>query len=214
MKGVAAIVLAACTLASPARAQLGRALGDPSAGASTHSETRESIGRELGDPTRLLAEPPEREPAWPGPQVQLAYVFYRVSDGYGGGDTHTAQLEAFIQLPVPEIRLGVLGELGARDYSLGGDDFIARGGLEIGVQLVSMIEPLVPYASLLVSFGGVVGQRFATTVAHAFGGAGLAIGADLRIVRNFHIGVQGSYQRWEMDGAAFDVFMIRLGAGF
>jgi hypothetical protein len=94
------------------------------------------------------------------------------------------------------------------------DDLIVRGGIEVGVQLLGLLDPFVPHAVLLASFGGVVAERFETTVADAFGGAGLGIGGELRAYRNLHLGFQASYQRLEMDGAAYDVFMIRLFAGF
>jgi hypothetical protein len=116
-------------------------------------------------------------------------------------------------MPVPQLRLGVLGELGAREYTLGGDDFLARAGVEIGFQLPELLEPLVPHLSLVVSGGAVVGKRFESTVSYAFGGAGVEIGAALRLVRNLHLTVSFGYHRLEMDGAAFDVFLFRAGLG-
>ena len=222
------LVLACLALAAPADAQLGRALDDPGAPAQRDAdEPREasspsdepSLGRALGDPDRVLereAPPPPRaepEAPWPGPQIQLGYSFYRISDGHGGGDVHAGGAEIFVQLPIPELRVGLLAEVGARDYALGGDDLVVRGALELGFQLAHMLDPFVPHVSLLVSFGGVVAERFESTVAHAFGGAGLALGGELRVARNLHLGAQASYQRLEMDGAAYDVVMIRLFAG-
>ena len=204
IRAFASLVLV-LALAAPAQADLGlgRRLAQPQLEAPPEEPPPEA-------PT---APAPDVERPWPGPQVHLAYSFYRIADGYGGGDVHAGSVEVFLQLPLPELRLGALGEIGSRDYALGGDDLVVRGGVEIGVQLVGWIDPVVPYASLLVSFGGVVGERFDTTVAHAFGGAGLALGAALRIHRNLHLDLHGSYQRLEMDGAAFDVFMLRVALG-
>jgi hypothetical protein len=229
MRGVAifALVFAA---AVPAHAQLGGGLGDPVGERDREEPSRRparperarsripGLGAELGDPAArwtppIHVEPTAPEPPWAGPQVQMAYSFYRVADGYGGGDAHTGGLEVFIQLPLREFRLGALIELGSHDYSLGGDDLIVRGGVEIGVQLLDLLDPFVPHASVLVSVGGIVGTRFDTTVAHAFAGGGLALGGALRIFRNLHAGFEVSYQRLEMDGAGFDVFMLRLALG-
>lgn len=222
------LALALVLLAPPldgsgaASAQLARRLGDPSAAEAPRADRSPraiaGLGHALGDPSGLPPAPPEEpgepERPWPGPQIQLGYSFYRVSDGYGGGDVHAGSVGVFIQLPLPELRVGLLGEVGARDYSLGGDDLIVRGGIEVGVQLLGLLDPFVPHAVVLASFGGVVAERFETTVADAFGGAGLGIGGELRAYRNLHLGFQVSYQRLEMDGAGYDVFMIRLFAGF
>lgn len=189
-----------------------------------------SLGRDLGRPLPRRPEPSPEEAAtpdaateeaetaeperpWAGPQVQLAYGYWNLSDGYGGGDVHEGALEVFLQTPVEELRLGLLAALGGRDYILGGDDLVARGAVEVGFQLTELIDPLVPHLSLVVSFGAVVGNRFDTTVAYAFGGAGFEIGAALRLVRNLHLSAAFSYQRLEMDGAAFDVFMLRAAVG-
>ena len=156
---------------------------------------------------------PEGEEAWAGPQIQLGYSYWKLADAYGGGDVHSAAFEAFVHWPLPELRTGVLAEVGGRDYSLAGDDLVVRGAVELGFQLTRAVEPLVPHISALFSFGAVVGERFETTVAYGFAGGGLELGAALRIVRNFHLAASAAYLRFEMDGAAFDVFMFRVGAG-
>ena len=181
------------------------------------------LGRRLDRPLRRAPEPrepPEEEPdggedegPWPGPQIQVGYSYWKLADGYGGGDTHTAAFEVFVHWPVSELRTGVLGEIGGRHYSLAGDDLLFRGAVEIGFQLTEIIEPLVPHISFVGTAGGLVGERFETTVVHAFGGAGIELGAALRVVRNFHLHASLSYLRLEMDGAAFDVFAFRVGAG-
>lgn len=177
------------------------------------------MGRRLGRPSARAPEPEAPPPAqpdadrWPGPQIQLGYGYLKLADGYGGGDAHLADLSVFVQWPVTELRVALRGQVGARDYSLGGDDLLAVASVEIGYQLTGLLDPLVPHASLVVSFGGLVGERFETTVAHGLGGAGLELGAALRLYRNLHLHAAFGYQRWEMDGAAFDVFTFRVGAG-
>lgn len=188
-------------------------------------ELAPGLGTALDEPTRVLSaradqsleagEPDAGAPTfrWPGPRVQLGWSFYRLADGYGGGDVHAASVEVFVQFPWPELRFGVLGEVGARDYAFGGDDLVARGTLEVGFQYAEKLDPFVPHISALVSAGGVIATRFESTLLHAFGGAGLALGGELRLYKNVHAGVQVSYQRLEMTGAAHDVFMLRLFLG-
>lgn len=181
------------------------------------------FGRRLDRPLRRAPRPQPAEDdetddghepgAWPGPQIQIGYSYWKLADAYGGGDVHSASFEAFVHWPVSELRTGILAEIGARDYSLAGDDLIVRGAIELGVQLTDLIDPLIPHVSVIASFGALVGRRFETTVAYGYGGAGIELGAALRVVRNLHLSVSFSYLRLEMDGAAFDVFMFRGGAG-
>lgn len=178
------------------------------------------LGRRLGRPLRRAPPPevdedapvPDRD-AWLGPQIHLGYSYWKLSDGYGGGDVHAASVEAFIQWPVPELRTGIIGEVGGHDYSLAGDDLSIRGALELGIQLTELIDPVLPHFSVIVSVGALVGERFETTVAYAYAGGGVELGAALRVVRNLHLNAALSYLRLEMDGAAFDVFMFRAGVG-
>jgi len=111
------------------------------------------------------------------------------------------------------LRTSVLAELGGRDYSLAGDDFVARAAVSVGFQLTDYLDPFVPHVSLVGTGGAVVGSRFDSTLAYAFGGAGIELGASLRIVRNLHAAMSFSYLRLEMDGAAFDLFAFRVGLG-
>lgn len=204
---VALTVTAASTAASAQSLGLGRRLDRPEPAAPASNPSGPGAPDGTGDSADRAELP------WPGPQIQLAYAYWKLADAYGGGDTHSASVEVFLQWPVPQLRTGLLGELGGRDYSLAGDDLVARGALELGFQLTEVLDPIVPHLSLIVSAGGVVGERFETTVAHAFGGAGLELGAALRTVRNLHATASIAYHRFEMDGAAFDVFMLRLGLG-
>ena len=205
----AALAIAICVAALPALA---------SAQAPTLG-----LGRRLGRPLPPAPAPPApsapRAPAsqterpWPGPQVQLFYEHFELSDGWGGGASHAGGLGVYLQWPISELRTGLFASLGARDYALGGEDLIARGSLEVGFQLTELIDPLVPHLAFVATFGGVVGERFETTVAHAFGGAGFDLGATLRVYRNLHVSASFGYLRLEMDGAAFDVFLLRVSLG-
>ena len=213
------------SLASPvvsAQSSLSSPRSSPQPSPRSGPQSSPGLGRQLGRPLRraprptVAVAPPAPESAeapWVGPQIQLSYDYFKMHDGWGGGDVHAGGVGVFVQMPVPQLRLGFLGELGSRDFSLGGDDFLARASVEIGFQLTEVLEPLVPHISFVVSGGAVVGKRFETTVSYAFGGAGVEIGAALRLVRNFHLMASFGYHRLEMDGAAFDVFLLRVGLG-
>lgn len=186
--------------AAQSSAGLGRALASPSG-----EDAEDAAPDEDGEP--------EDELSYPGPQIQLLYGYTKIADGYGGGDAHTASIAVFLQWPVHELRTALIAEAGSRDYSLAGDDLFVRGGVEIGFQLPHLLDPFVPHISALLSFGALVGERFDTTVAHGFAGGGVELGGEVRLVRNFHVAAAFAYQRLEMDGAAFDLVMVRLGLG-
>ena len=204
-----AVVMAAVFIGAPrasAQVSLARQLGDPSAARAPEPEADEEPHEEPD------ADGPEEGP-WAGPQVQLGYSFLSLSDGYGGGDTHAGWFEVFLRWPPSQLRTGLLAEVGGRDISVAGVDLFARAALEIGFQLTEVIDPVVPYVSVIGTAGAVVGERFETTVAYGFGGGGFEVGAMLRLFRNLHASVAFSYVRLEMDGAGFDVFMFRGGLG-
>jgi len=182
---------------------LGRRLSEPSRTAPAPSEDGDSDAEEAGQP----------EEPWAGPQIQIGYGYWKLADGYGGGDTHLAGFEVFVGWPVSQFRTGFLAEIGGRDYSLGGDDLVVRGAVELGFQLTDLLEPFVPHISVVGTGGAVVAERFETTVAYGFGGAGIELGAEVRLVRNLHVAVSVAYLRLEMDGAGFDVFSFRAGVG-
>ncbi|MCC6876696.1 MAG: hypothetical protein IT378_20500 [Sandaracinaceae bacterium] len=200
----AAIFLVVLAAAPHARAGPGRALTVPLPEAPA-AEPAEPGGGEAG-----RAEPAERP--WVGPQIQLGYSYFRLSDGWGGGDTHAADVGVFFQFEETHVRLAIWGELGGRDYSLGGADILARAMLEAGVQFTEL-DPLELHASLVGTLGGVVGERFETTVGYVLGGAGVEVGAAVRLVRGLHLGLALSYLWVEMDGAGFDLFLLRLALG-
>ncbi|MGE0788704.1 MAG: hypothetical protein AB7S26_23735 [Sandaracinaceae bacterium] len=194
------------------------------AASASGQENGDGLGHALDRPLPTAPErpaPTEEEPApteepvgpFVGPQIQLGYGYTKLADGFGGGDAHTAALHVFLQWPIHPLRTGLVAEIGSRDYSLGGDDLFTRGALEVGVQLPELIDPLVPHLSAILSVGVLVGERFETTVTHVFGGGGIELGAELRIFRNFHATASIAYQRMELAGAGFDLFMLHLGLG-
>lgn len=188
--------------AQAAELGLARRLDDPS-----------GAPRDRADGEADEADDEEDDGPWPGPQIQMAYAYSKLADGYGGGDTHSAAFEVFVQWPLSQLRTSVLAAAGGRDYSLAGEDFVFRGALSVGFQLTELLDPFVPHIAVVGTAGAVVGERFETTVADGYGGAGVELGAALRIVRNLHVTATFSYLRLEMDGAAFDLFELRAGFG-
>lgn len=180
-----------------------------------------SMGRRLGNPApdgrvdTARDEPAAAasEGAWPGPRVGLDYTYLRLADGWGGGDTHAAGIAAFLQWPVSELRTGLRFEMGGRDNTRSSADIYARGALEVGVQLTGLLDPIVPHLSGVLTVGGIVGERFETTVAHAFAGGGVELGVTLRLVETLHVDATFGYLRLEMNGAAYDAFLFRAQLG-
>ncbi len=205
----AGVAFAPSVSAQPADLGLGRRLGDPTGTPPEPDESESESESEEG----ANAGGDDDEGPWAGPQIQLTYGYFKLADGYGGGDTHVAGFEVFFGWAVTELRTGVFAEIGGRDFSLGGDDLVARGGVEIGYQLTGWLDPFVPHISVIGTGGVVVAERFETSVAYPMGGGGVELGAEVRLVRNLHIAVSFSYVRLEMDGAGFDVFMFRAGVG-
>lgn len=179
------------------------------------------LGRRLGDPRETTEAPAsqERTPptdddgAWVGPQVALHYTYLRLADGWGGGDTQAGGMSGYVQWPVSELRTGLLFEMGSRDNARSADDLVMRGALEIGFQLTELADPVLPHISFVATVGGVVGERFETTVAHPFGGAGVEAGASLRVFGTLHLDATVGYLRMEMNGAAYDTFLFRASLG-
>ncbi len=196
---LAASLVPAAASAQAAELGLARRLDDP-AGPARGAAQGDGDEEEDGGP-------------WPGPQIQMAYAYSKLADGYGGGDTHSAAFEVFVQWPLSQLRTSVLAAAGGRDFSLAGEDFVFRGALSVGFQLTELLDPFVPHIAVVGTAGAVVGERFETTVADGYGGAGVELGAALRIVRNLHVTASFSYLRLEMDGAAFDLFELRAGFG-
>jgi hypothetical protein len=198
----AAPCFAALCLAAPAAAQWSDALDPPLPRPA-----------EEATPTPVDEDEDEDEVPFAGPRVQLGYAFYGLADGFGGGDVHAGHVAVFIGLPLPQLRFGVNLEFAGRDYSLGGGDLILRGEGEIGVQLPGLIDPVVPFVSGLGTGGVLLGERFETNISYALGGGGVRLGVEVALFRNLHLHASFAYLRVEMDGAAFDLFQLRLAVG-
>ena len=176
-------------------AHLGRRLASPLENAGMSSDARAATG--------------EQEAPWAGPQIQMSYEFFQLADGWGGGDAHLGGLTVFVQWPVSELRTAVGAGLGSRGYQLGGNDFAWRANAEVGFQLTELLDPLLLHLSVVATVGGIIGERFETTLTHTFGGPGVELGAELRLFRHLHVGLTLGYHRWEMSGAAYDVVLVR-----
>jgi hypothetical protein len=172
----------------------------------------QGLGRALGNPRARPRSRPAAATLWPGPQIQLGYQYWRLDDGWGGGDVHAANVGVFLQWPEQHVRSAIWAELGSRDYSLGSQDLLGRGWIEIGAQFPEL-DPLLLHVSALGTLGGLVGQRFETTVAYGLGGVGFEAGAELHIFRSFHAGLDFGYLRLSMNGVSFHAFFLRLTLG-
>ena len=158
-----------------------------------------------------FARTPAPEP-WAGPRVEVGWMHYGLDERAGGGASNVFTFAGWV--PTGALRLGLLGELGARQYELGPNDALARAQLMVGYQhLGGELGPIVPYVVAVGTLGVVVGKRFHTTFAHSVYGAGLEAGLGLRLVRSLWTGVALGYQRVTSDGLAYDLFTVRLSLG-
>lgn len=160
---------------------------------------------------RPSSAPADEAPPWRGPRVELGYAHYVLGDGFGGGVVNAVSFGGY--LPTGRLRLGLIGEGGGRDYALGGGDAVLRATLVAGWQGVGLIDYVVPYIAAVASCGVVVGQRFATTFAHALLGLGIEIGFEVNPVRTLHLGVSLAHVRADLDGLGYGLWIVRLFAG-
>lgn len=158
-----------------------------------------------------LASSADEAPAWGGPRVELGYAHYVLGDGFGGGTVHAVSFGGY--LPTGQLRLGMVGEGGGRDYALGGADGVLRATLVAGWQGLGLVRYFVPYIAALGSAGVVVGQRFATTFADALLGVGLEIGVELNPARTLHFGASLAHIRVDLGGLGYGLWVVRLFAG-
>jgi hypothetical protein len=158
-----------------------------------------------------VAPPADEAPPWDGPRVELGYVHYVLGDGFGGGSVHAVSFGGY--LPTGQLRLGLIGEGGGRDYALGGGDAVLRATLVAGWQGTGLIDYVVPYLAAVASCGVVVGQRFATTFASALLGLGIEIGFEVNPVRTLHFGASLAHVRADLDGLGYGLWVVRLFAG-
>jgi hypothetical protein len=188
----------AIAFAAPANAQEGAAaLGEPPEG-STRRRPREE------------APPPAPDEPWGGPKIELGYSYYAISDGFGGGATHTATFSGF--LPFAPFRAGIGAELGGRVYDLGADDFLIRANLYLGYQHMGF-GMFAPYAVVVGAAGALIGKRFSASQALAILGLGLEIGADFPVLEPLFLGASFAYIRADVDGFGYDFWTLRLRVG-
>ncbi len=207
MTRAATVLLGLVTLLSTAAAQApetGEGLGAPRPGVARRPARRPP------SPPRPEAPPEPDEEPWGGPRVELGYTHYALVDGFGGGDVHAGFFGGYLALG--RFRLGGSAELGARDYRLAQDDALIRGTLIAGYQHLPL-RPFVPYAGVVGSLGALIGKRFRTPATHAFGGAGLEVGADLNLTRTLYVGLGLGWSRVSMRGVGYDLWALRLRIG-
>jgi hypothetical protein len=155
-------------------------------------------------------EETEAEEPWDGPAIELGYTHYSLADGFGGGAVHAGTFGGY--LPTGPIRIGLVAEVGVRQYALSDDDLLLRGTLIAGYQHLGWL-PFAPFAAATATAGGVFGQRFSTTQSWGLGGGGVEVGADLVITRSLWAGLSLGYQRVSMGGSGFDLLILRVRAG-
>lgn len=208
-----ALVAAALLAPAPVLADAPVAATRPTAAAS--AETAERLAEPpSGFRPQRGTRPPQTAPSepWTGPRVELGWMHYGFDDRAGGGTSNAFTFAGW--MPTGALRLGALGELGARHFALGPNDALARAQLMVGYQyLGGALGPLVPYAVVVGTVGVVVGKRFHTSFAHSVYGMGLEAGVDLNLVRTLWTGIGLGYQRVSSDGLAYDLLTVRLSLG-
>ena len=150
-------------------------------------------------------------PPWAGPRIELGYTHYALGDGFGGGSVHAVSFGGY--LPTGQLRLGLIGDGGPRDYALGGGDAVLRATLVAGWQGVGLVDYVMPYVVAVASCGVVIGQRFATTFADALLGLGVEIGFEVNPVRTLHFGASLAHVRADLDGLGYGLWVLRLFVG-
>lgn len=167
---------------------------------------------ELSNPTPTQVEDEPEDDYEPdlyiGPRIELAFSYYVLSDGQGGGDVFAGSFGGYLPLDIP-LRLGISAEIGIRDYSLADPDLILGGNLSAGYKHLGF-DRVVPYVAAVGTMGGLFGQRFNSLVTHFIVGAGAEIGADFRLINTLAAGMSFSYVRATMRDLAYDLFVLRF----
>lgn len=210
-----AIVPPALARDGAARAADGTALPIAAADSDAPSESAAGLAEPPAGVAPRRAEPlpapVDDDPPWAGPRVELGYTHYSLGDGFGGGAVHAVSFGGY--LPTRQLRLGLIGDGGARDYALGGGDAVLRATLVAGWQGVGLVDYVMPYVVAVASCGVVVGQRFATTFADALLGLGVEIGFEVNPVRTLHFGASLAHVRADLDGLGYGLWVLRLFVG-
>jgi hypothetical protein len=146
-----------------------------------------------------------------GPRVGLSYRLYSLRDDLGGRRVHTGGFAGF--LPTRFIRAGGGVEAGIRTHDLGERQGVVSGNVFVGYQHLQGLGPVVPYVCALGELGVVLQKRFHTPLSEGYRGAGLELGADVKLVRSLYMGLGVSFMLYTMDGLAYDTFGLRLSVG-
>jgi hypothetical protein len=146
-----------------------------------------------------------------GPRVALSYRLYSLRDDLGGRRVHTGGFAGF--LPTRFIRAGGGVEAGIRTHEFGEQQGVVSGNVFVGYQHLRDLGPVVPYLVALGELGVVLQKRFHTPLSEAYRGAGLELGADVKLVRSLYMGLGVSFMLYTMDGLAYDTFGLRLSIG-
>ncbi len=148
---------------------------------------------------------------WAGPRVALGYRRYTLTDSAGGGAVNSATFSGF--LPTRFVRAGGGLEAGGRQYAYGPTEGLFSGNAFAGYQHLGDLGRVLPYVVAVGELGFVLSKRFHSPRANLLRGAGVEIGADLNLVRSFHVGLGLSYLRYSLDGLAYNSFGLRLSIG-
>jgi hypothetical protein len=152
-----------------------------------------------------------REPAWRGPRVKLSYRLLTLRDDLGSRRLQSAGFAGF--LPTRALRAGGGVDVGVRNIEDGPADGFLSGSLFAGYQLLSRIEPAVPYVVAVGEIGLVFGKRFHTPISHGIRGAGVELGCDLRVIHGLAASVGALFMMYTMDGLAYPSWGLRISLG-
>jgi len=181
--------------------------------ASAVAPRAESAARGAGPPDRADRTSPAAAAAAErrGPRVAFSYRLYSLRDDLGGRRVHTGGFAGF--LPTRFIRAGGGVEAGIRTHEFGERQGVVSGNVFVGYQHLRDLGPVIPYVCALGELGIVLQKRFHTPQSEGYRGAGLELGADVKLVRSLYMGVGLSFMLYTMDGLAYDTFGLRLSVG-
>ena len=148
---------------------------------------------------------------WKGPRVDIGYLFYVLSDSWGGGQVNGLSISGYV--PTGRLRLGVMADGGVRRYTFGSDDAVVRGTAFVGYQDLGRISHFLPYFTGLLTSGAVIGKRFSTTFTNALFGLGAEIGVEVNPMRTLHGGVAFGGSWMTSGGLRYQVWTFRVFVG-
>lgn len=223
---VACLVAAVPLMASAQRSESARALNSPMPGRLASPVPRGRAAPAVPTPLRSTGASPVEPPgpvsaeSAPSPsqdtgrrvpRFELAYAFYSLTNGFGGGVVHAGSIGGYF--PTGAFRLGGAGELGVRRYAYGPDDGLGRLWLLAGYQHRRGLGPLVPYVGGVVTFGAVLGRRFDSLLFERLVGGGIEIGVDVRVGPTFFFGWGLAWMRIQLGNLGYDLIVLRARLG-